>query len=198
MKKLILAVIYSDGLAADRFLASLGYKLRDEGVKVAGLVQRNTFVRDRTKCDMEIEELSSGEVFQISEDRGGSANGCRLDRDVLARAAATMDRVLDEHPEMLILNKFGKVEAEGGGLRDTLVTAVQSEIPIIVGIPVRNIDQWRTFAGGMAEEVGLSITDVVAWLKRFVCGVQDREGDMHNSGQNEAFAFPVSNGTLSY
>jgi hypothetical protein len=190
MKRLILAVVYSDGLAADRFLAGLGYKLRDSGVNVAGLVQRNTFVRDRTKCDMEIEELSSGEVFQISEDRGRFANGCRLDRDVLARAAAMVGRVVDEHPEILILNKFGKVEAEGGGLRDVIVAAVQSETPTIVGIPVRNIDQWRAFAGGSAEEVDLSWANVVAWLKRFDFRAQGIEGDVYEDSQTGSSAVP--------
>ena len=74
----ILAIVYSDGLAADRFISDLGYKIRDAGIAVAGIVQHNNFIRDRTKCDMEIEELASRTILQLSEDRGKNARGCRL------------------------------------------------------------------------------------------------------------------------
>jgi hypothetical protein len=76
----ILAIVYSDGLAADRFISNLGYKIREAGIGVAGIVQQNKFIRDRTKCDMEVEELTSGTVLQLSADRGREARGCRPDR----------------------------------------------------------------------------------------------------------------------
>jgi hypothetical protein len=160
----IMAVVYDDGIAADRFLADVGYKLRDRGVNVGGVVQRNTFVRNRTKCDMELEELQSGEVFQISEDRGAFAKGCRLDRSVLARISSAMEDVVAQRPAILVVNKFGKVEAEGGGLRDVIALAVQLGIPTIVGVPFRNVDQWRAFAGNFAQEVGLEAASDSVWV----------------------------------
>ena len=126
----ILAVVYTDGIVADRFLADLGYSLRESGLLVAGLVQLNSFVRDPIKCDMEIEELSSGTVLQLSEHRGKEARGCRLDRSVLAEAAVLLNRALDRKPEVLVLNKFGKTEAEGGGVRDVLARAVEQGVPM--------------------------------------------------------------------
>jgi hypothetical protein len=83
----ILAIVYSDGLAADRFISDLGYKTCDAGIAVAGIVQHNQFVRDRTKCDMEVEELASGIVLQLSEDRGKEARGCRLNRGAWSDAS---------------------------------------------------------------------------------------------------------------
>lgn len=160
----ILAVVYTDALAADLFLARVGYRLRDANVKVAGLVQSNTFARERTKCDMQIEELASGTVLQLSEQRGAGARGCRLDRGVLADAAALLLAALTEQPEVLILNKFGKIEAEGGGLRDVVAVAVEAGIPLIVGVPFRNLDQWRAFAGEFADECPVDLDRVADWL----------------------------------
>ena len=91
----ILAIVYSDGLAADRFISDLGYKIRDAGIAVAGIVQHNKFIRDRTKCDMEVEELASGIILQLSEDRGKEARGCRLDRGALSEAAALLSASLE-------------------------------------------------------------------------------------------------------
>lgn len=161
----ILAVVYSDGLAADKFLADWGYRLRDAGLTIAGLVQLNSFVRDPQTCDMDIEELYSGAVVRLSEDRGKEARGCRLDRAKLATADALLAKALCEPLDLLILNKFGKTEAEGGGLRDVLARAVVSGLPLIVGVPFRNLDQWRSFAGELAQECQISEVAVERWLR---------------------------------
>lgn len=160
----ILAVVYTDGLAADKFLAGLGYALRAAGLSVAGLVQLNTFERDPGKCDMAVEELFSGTMLQLSEDRGKESSGCRLDRGILTQAAGLLLTALKNKPDILVLNKFGKVEAEGEGLRDALAKAVELEVPIVVGVPFRNLDQWRIFAGDMAEECSVDSPQIQNWL----------------------------------
>lgn len=169
----ILAIVYSDGLAADQLISALGYKLRDAGVAVAGVVQHNRFVRDRTKCDMEAEELSSGVILKLSEDRGRQARGCRLDRSALSEAAALLSAAIANEPELVILNKFGKTEAEGQGLRDAIAQAVQLEIPVLVGVPYRNVEQWRLFAEGLAEECCLGSSRVFEWLLHHGFGTRE-------------------------
>jgi len=160
----ILAVVYTDGLAADKFLAGWGYALRAGGLSVAGLVQLNTFERDPGKCDMAVEELFSGAVLQLSENRGKESSGCRLDRGILAEAAGLLLAALEERPDIVFLNKFGKVEAEGEGLRDALAKAVELDVPIVVGVPFRNLDQWRLFAGDLADECPVDSPKVRQWL----------------------------------
>src|SRR3569623_936139 len=147
----ILAVTYSDGFAADRLIAAMAYRLREDGVKVAGLVQINTDVPGRTKCDMAVEELHTRTQFQLSEYRGPDARGCRLDHSRLSAAAGLLIAVLDQDLELIVLNKFGKIEAEGGGLRDLLGRADQGGVPLVVGVPYRNLAQWRHFAGAIAD-----------------------------------------------
>lgn len=160
----ILALVYSDGLAADQIISNLGYKIRDARIAVAGLVQHNKFIRERTRCNMELEELASGMVLKISEDRGEEARGCRIDRGAMSEAANLLSSSLEREPDLLILNKFGKLEAEGRGLRDILSDAVQLGVPIVVGVPYRNIEQWRAFTGGLAEECPIESNRGREWL----------------------------------
>jgi hypothetical protein len=160
----IMAVVYTDGLAADKFLAGWGYRLRAAGLSVAGLVQLNTFERDPGKCDMAVEELYSGTVLQLSEDRGKGSSGCRLDRSILMQASVLLLRALENKLDVLVLNKFGKVEAEGQGLRDVLGKAVELGVAVVVGVPFRNLDQWRIFAGDLAEECSTESKRLKDWL----------------------------------
>jgi nucleoside-triphosphatase THEP1 len=160
----ILAIVYSDGLAADRLISELGYRLRDSGVKVAGIVQNNEFNPSREKCDMDVEELASGELLRVSEDRGKEARGCRLNHSALTQAAALLSRALQNDPAIIVVNKFGKLEAEGRGVRGALAEAVELGIPVLVGVPSRNIEHWRLFAGGLAEECQLGSPRLQEWL----------------------------------
>lgn len=164
MTRPLLAVVYNDGLAADRFLADVGYSLRSAGIAVAGLVQLNSFERNPEKCDMMVEELFSSTTLKMSEDRGHDTQGCRLDRAVFAQAIGLLMGALQEKPDILILNKFGKVELEGSGLRDVIALAVEREVPAIVGVPYRNLDHWRIFSAGLADECPVAAPDLQKWL----------------------------------
>lgn len=189
----LLAVVYDDGIAADRMLSGLGYALREERVNVMGLVQRNTFIRDREKCDMELEELGSGEIFQLSRDRGKSAGGCRLDREAIASAAALMERRLREGCDLLIVNKFGRSEAEGCGLREVIAHAVTLEIPTVVGVPRRNLEVWLKFTAGFSDLCGAAEEEaMLSWIRnRAGCDVALRSptaGNPVETGIKPAFA----------
>ena len=75
----ITALIYTDSDAADRALRDVAMTLIERGSRLAGLVQRNTARPGRSRCDMVLEELASGELIGISQDRGPLARGCALD-----------------------------------------------------------------------------------------------------------------------
>ncbi|MCW5676357.1 MAG: DUF2478 domain-containing protein [Xanthobacteraceae bacterium] len=166
----LLALVYDDGFAADRALSSLGYGLREKGVLVRGLVQRNRAVPNRPKCDMDLEELGSGKIFHISKDRGALARGCRLDVEMLLIAGEVLEDALEYGCDLLIVNKFGRTEAEGGGLRGLLARAVAHEIPTLVGVPRRNVKSWSSFAEGLSDLC--DVEDAV----RFCTWVESRVG----------------------
>ena len=100
---------------------------------------------------MALEDLASGDIIRISEDRGALARGCRLDHDGLARACALVLSNM-KHCDLVLLNKFGKTEAEGGGFRCIISDALALEIPVVIGVPRRNLASWREFAGGFAND----------------------------------------------
>ena len=89
-----------------------------------------------------------------------------MDRAALLEAAGLLSASLESEPDILIINKFGKLEAEGRGLRETLSDAVQLGVPIVVGVPYRNLEQWRAFAGGLAEECPIGSSRLHEWLSQ--------------------------------
>ena len=166
MTVLIAALVYADGVYPERVIARAVERLRDRGVAMAGALQCTILdTVDRHPCDLLIEDLATGEVTPIAEHRGRQARGCRLDVGLLTELAASVAAGLrDGAPRLLVVNKFGKTEAEGGGLRDAIAEAVGREIPVLVGVPMRNLDQFRAFAGPLAVELPVSDAALAGWL----------------------------------
>lgn len=149
----ITALVYSDSAGAARILERVAHALAGAGHACAGFIQRDEPRPGRSRCDMVLVNLATGAVVGISEDRGPGARGCQLDTCALASAVADVEVDLDADTAVLILNKFGKSEAEGGGFRALISAALAHDIPIVLGVPRRNIDSWRQYAGDFAREV---------------------------------------------
>ncbi|MGL4525706.1 MAG: DUF2478 domain-containing protein [Aestuariivirga sp.] len=152
----ITAIIYGEGREIDPVMTRIARRLADEGLRLAGFIQHNAPRTGRRRCDMVLEELASGESFGISQDRGPHARGCHLDVSELLRGIALGRAALAGDPDLLLINKFGKTEGEGGGFRPLMAEALELGIPMLVAVPWRNIDSWRLFAGSMAREVAVA------------------------------------------
>lgn len=148
----IVAIVYGDGARVGPVLDGIIDHLASAGRRLAGLIQRERIRAGRSRCDMLMQDLTTGETVAISQDRGESARGCRLDVDALLNAATRVRDALAGEPDLLIVNKFGKTECEGGGCRSLIVDAVEIGVPVLVAVPYGNLDSWRNFAGELAVE----------------------------------------------
>jgi hypothetical protein len=149
----ILAVPYGADDRPDPVLAALADACGAAGMRLAGLVQRGPAVPPGSRCNMEVELLPTGRRLAISEERGAGARGCRLDPGLLLDALAAAGEALEADAELFILNRFGKVEADGGGGRWLIARAVELGVPVVLAVPWRNIAAFRAFAGELATEV---------------------------------------------
>ena len=164
--QLIAAVVYADGVYPDQAMARALEPMREAGIQLAGVLQRAAdALPGRHPCDLLIEDLASGEVVALAEHRGKEARGCRLDVGLLTEVAeAVLTSLQTESPRLLVVNKFGKIEADGGGMRDVIAEAVGLGIPVLVGVPARNLDRWRAFAGPLAVELPDDDAALDHWL----------------------------------
>lgn len=155
----ITAIIYSDGEQFEAFLQEVSAIMADRGLQLAGLIQRSLRKPGRVKCDIHLQDLASGELRGISDDRGPEARGCVLNADQLLRACEAAAAGLTCQTDLLVLSKFGKTEAEGGGFRGLMAKAIDLSVPVLIGLPPFNLMAFREFSAGLAHEIGLSELD---------------------------------------
>jgi len=169
----------------DRLLSLFSRQLIDRGSRLIGVAQTNTECADATLCDMDVQVLPNGPTIRISQSLGPGSTGCRLDPAALEQAVALVTAGLDSNPHLMVVNKFGKHEADGRGFRPVIGEALARGIPVLAGVNAMNhaafieFTHWRTDIGrircfgcmvhGAGSESGrltLSVYDGVVWLRK--------------------------------
>lgn len=155
----------------DRLLWQFADHLQVCGFKLAGVVQTNS---DRPQksgapshhCDMDVRVLPGGPVIRINQVLGEEARGCRLNPQALEQAVALVEGALNAGTDLLIINKFGKHEAEGRGFRPLIAEAMSRGIPVLLGVNALNLEAFEAFAGELAEEIAPEAAELSAWFER--------------------------------
>ncbi len=161
---MVLGVISHDTRGgSDRLLVGLADLLIARGLRLAGCVQYNLDCEDNGKCRMQARVLPDGARRLISQDLGALASGCRLDPAALEDVVGQVSASLETGPDLLIVNKFGKQEAEGGGFRAVIGAALMQEIPVLTSVHPRNRDAFDAFAGDLAQPVPADPDALLRW-----------------------------------
>ena len=157
-------VTHAEGVVVNRALAELAMTLLDDGVRVIGTTQTDTPRPKTHHCDMDVRVLPDGGEIRISQNLGPNSRGCRLDPSALEQAVALTAARLDG-AEILVVNKFGKHEAEGRGFREVIAEAAARDIPVVVGTNGLNIEAFLTFCGGEATALEANADALLAWAR---------------------------------
>lgn len=153
--------------ATDRLLTSLADALAAKGIRLAGIVQSNIECSDDTLCDMDVRVLPAGETIRISQSLGAGSRGCRLNPEALEQAVGQVTSSLqsDPQPQVLIVNKFGKHEADGRGMRPVIGEALAQGLVVVSGVNRMNVEPFKAFSDGLAVQGATEVEALVDWVE---------------------------------
>jgi len=160
------AIVFDRGETPDAALAAFIGRAAAGGARIAGLVQERA---DDDLCgvhDVRVRDLASGETLPIMQDLGAGSTICSVDPSAIARAARLVDRALATDPDLLVVNRFGRLESEGGGLIAEIGRAFAEGVAMIVCVPERYCDAWNAFAAGLDQKLPATGEAIEAWWRR--------------------------------
>lgn len=159
-----LAAIDHDGsVDVDALLAGVVARLREEGRRVRGLERVPGGACDDCRSTMRLADISTHEIFQVSQDLGPGSRGCRADPAGFAQASAVLRRALRDMPDLVVVNRFGSLESEGRGFRAELLDLLAEGIPVLTIVARRHREAWDRFSDG-AEVLPPRVDAVMGWL----------------------------------
>jgi nucleoside-triphosphatase THEP1 len=150
--------------AADATLATLAERLTSRGLRVVGTVQHSNRVKVGRHCDMDVRILPDGPEIRINQQLGEGARGCRLDAGALETAVAAVETAFVKGADVLIINKFGKHEAEGRGFRALIAEAAMQGMPVVCSVNDMSWAALDEFADGLASCLANDVAEIELWL----------------------------------
>lgn len=165
-------VMTSEHGGGDGLLLSVAEVLQGRGWHLAGAVQINTETGAGRACDMDLRVLTGARMVRISQNLGSQSRGCRLDADALETTVGLVDRALDAGAHLMIVNKFGKQEAEGRGFRPLIGRALTEGVPVLTAVTDAKRPAFDSFAGGIGTELAADLDAVLAWCQS-VCATPE-------------------------
>jgi hypothetical protein len=136
----------------DRLLSETADRLQAEGARLAGVVRvLEENPADAHACDMDLRVLPDGPPIRITQSLGSGSTSCRLNPVAITEAVAAVEKNSSDAFDLFILNKFGPQESEGRGFCTAIGSALEQDIPVLVGVGGSCRDAFDAFADGMAE-----------------------------------------------
>jgi hypothetical protein len=136
---------------------------REQGLRVAGVVEISP-CEDKGHCkSLSVRDLTSGANFPITQRLGAGSEACNLDPGGLALACGAIEDAIQKGVDVVVLSKFGKLEAARSGLCDAFRAAMMADIPVITAVPPPLAEDWDRFAGDLSEFVDAHMFSLTAW-----------------------------------
>jgi hypothetical protein len=158
-------LFYDTSLELEAILIAAVERLRARGVTVGGLLQRFGEQLPSGKYRMWVDDITTGESVRLDKPRGGGASACIVDPDALAQAACMLRRTTEARPHLIIVNRFGHAEADGGGMRPEIADAVCSGAAVLLAARFTYLDALEEFLGGSPTVLSPSASAVADWAE---------------------------------
>lgn len=151
-----------DGGALD-CLEGFARIIQGQGYLTRGLVQRNAPIAEACACTMTLVDLHSNREYRISQDLGSGSTCCRVDTSAVAEAGSVLRQAMASETDLIVVNKFGKLEAQGLGLADEMLAIMAQGIPLLTSVEPPLLERWRDFTGGLAVELPPACGTLMRW-----------------------------------
>ena len=141
----IATVVGADAPTIQTLFAETATKWRADGLNVVGLIAETHGLADRVCRAGYLRDVVSGKMFSIYVGTPRAETSCHLDADGVDTACGELLKQISDS-DVVVLSKFGKLEAERGGLARAFDAAIAAGKPILTTVSDRHRESWNGFA----------------------------------------------------
>lgn len=132
-------------------------------VRVAGVLSEGHGLEGRSCSIGAMRSVASGDAFSVFQDLGPAATSCHIDGAGALMAAEAVQRDIAAGCDLVVLSKFGKLEAAGQGLRDAFRAAIEAGVPVLTSVSPKFEREWHDFAAPLFVTLAADATAIRAW-----------------------------------
>lgn len=164
----VAALVRTGADATDALLSEKVAEWRSAGARTVGVLAEPRRMQEGQTCGAGyLRDIGTSDEQRIYLTAPPSSGACDLDA---AGVEAACERLIDQIPnsDIVVLSKFGKLEAAGGGLLPAFRAAIATGKPVLTTVSEKHLGMWQAFA---PDAVVLTRAEAIdAWWKE----VRDR------------------------
>jgi len=147
----ILALQGASSLLIQQAMEAFAQRRRREGFRVAGLIEVKAGPDGPGCTGQAMLDLSTGRLYPLAQDLGPCAIACHLDSSAVAEACIGVMNAISQGCDVVVLSKFGKLEANRSGLLDAFGLAISEGLPVLTAVAPAFTERWDAFSAPLAE-----------------------------------------------
>ncbi|GJE27387.1 DUF2478 domain-containing protein [Methylobacterium organophilum] len=169
LRRPILALQGAPNDAIQALLLASARRWQGAGLRVAGIVERP----DPEGARHRLEDLATGARYDIYRELGPGSDACKLCGSGIVAACQSVQRQILAGCDLVVLSKFGKLEAARSGLVAAFAAAIAAERPILTAVAPIFAEAWRLFSDPLSAVAGPSEAAIEAWRAALETAEQD-------------------------
>jgi hypothetical protein len=145
--------------------------------RVAGVVAETHGLADRACSAGFLRNIHTGERYSIFQDFGPGSTTCHLDERGVLAATEAVRRDISAGCDLVVLSKFGKLEARGAGLSNAFNAAIDADIPVLTSVSSACEQTWVKFAGSSFVVLAADPAKIDEWwhlVRSSTCAVDGK------------------------
>lgn len=132
-------------------------------VRIAGVIAEDHGLPDRKCRAGYLRSIISGTRYPIFQDSGPGGEACHLEEDGALEAAAAVEKDIVTGCDLVLLSKFGKLEAAGRGLAEAFTMALAIDLPLLTSVSPAFETAWKAFAAPHFDILPADVELIETW-----------------------------------
>lgn len=159
----IAAMVFGRSDDPDLVLFEFVKDLQTSGKRVAGMLQLGRQADAHRDHAIQVTLLLQKKDIALSHRVLPQPVCCGLEMRSLHQLTDAVTTDIRSGADVVVINRFGKLEVEGGGFVQAIAAAAALDIPVIVAVPESNFRSWIAYSGGMSVKLACNRRNIESW-----------------------------------
>ncbi|ACK86248.1 DUF2478 domain-containing protein [Methylorubrum extorquens] len=155
----ILALTGASNPTIQSLLLTSARRWNHAGRRIVGVVE----VPSSDGIGHRLKDLATGAQYAIYQELGSGSEACRLCGSGIIEACESLCRQIAAGCDLVVISKFGKLEAARSGLIAAFSAAIVAEKPIVTAVAPSFVEAWQCFAGPLSSFSAPEEAAIEAW-----------------------------------
>lgn len=153
----------AESAAIQQIFADFAARLQ-RTARVVGVVEDACSADGRACGPGMLRSIADGRAYRLFQDLGAGASSCALDPGGVVEAGEAVRHGIAGGCDLVVLSKFGKLEAENGsGLIPAFAAAIEAGVPVLTSVSPKHAAAWSAFADPLFTRLPADAGAIERW-----------------------------------